>query len=75
MQPGGASSVASSSCPRPDEYKGGALSVRLADQRVELPRAQGSLAVWPGWTLHEVDPLMDGERWALAVFGYGSPPR
>ncbi len=43
----------------------------LAGQRVELPRAQGTLAVWPGWTLHRVDPIMDGERWALAVFGYG----
>ncbi len=52
-----------------------ALSVRLTDQRAELPRAQGALAVWPGWTLHRVDPIMDGERWALAVFGYGPPLR
>ncbi len=58
-----------------EEYEGGALSVRLADQRVELPRDLGTLAVWPGWTLHQVDPITSGERWALAVFGYGPPLR
>ncbi len=62
-------------CPHPQEYEGGALSVRLAGQQVELPRAQGSLAVWPGWTLHQVAPITEGERWVLAVFGYGPPLR
>ncbi len=59
----------------PQEYAGGALSIRLADQRIELPRAQGTLAVWPGWALHEVAPVTEGERWALALFGYGPPLR
>lgn len=55
----------------PGDYQGGELSVRLGDQRTELPRDLGTLAVWPGWTLHQVEPVTDGERWVLAVFGYG----
>ncbi len=53
----------------------GALSVRLADQQVELPRDLGTLAVWPGCTLHQVAQIMDGEWWALAVLGCGPPLR
>ena len=59
----------------PGEYDGGALRVRIGDQYAQLPRERGTLAVWPSWTLHGVEPITRGERWALAVFGYGPPLR
>ncbi|MDP9396831.1 MAG: 2OG-Fe(II) oxygenase [Actinomycetota bacterium] len=55
----------------PAEYRGGALRVRVGAGTVELPRALGTLAAWPGWTLHGVEPVTAGERQVLAIFGYG----
>lgn len=49
----------------PDSYRGGDLLVRFADHRVVMPRARGALVAFPAWTLHEVSPVVRGERWSL----------
>jgi 2OG-Fe(II) oxygenase superfamily len=56
----------------PDDYQGGALVMRFAHHRTTMPRARGTLVAFPGWTLHEVEPVVSGERWMLAVNGWGS---
>jgi predicted 2-oxoglutarate/Fe(II)-dependent dioxygenase YbiX len=40
-----------------------------------MPRTRGTLVVFPGWTVHEVEPVTAGERWALIVNGWGPPLR
>lgn len=46
----------------PDEYEGGELIFNIGDalQRVKLPR--GSIALYPGSTVHRVTPVTRGER-------------
>lgn len=55
----------------PDDYAGGALLVRFAHHRPVMPRARGSVIAFPGWTCHEVEAVTAGERWMLAVNGWG----
>lgn len=59
----------------PGEYTGGGLHAQLGASLVDLPRAFGTLALWPSWTVHHVDPITTGERWVLVVGGYGPPLR
>ncbi len=48
----------------PDAYDGGELVVEDAygEQRVKLPA--GALVVYPGTSLHRVEPITRGSRWA-----------
>ena len=46
----------------PDAYEGGALSVLLGTRRVEFKGEAGSAIVYPSSTLHEVTPVLSGER-------------
>lgn len=56
-----------------DDYEGGDLVVRHhVDLR--LPRSQGAVAVFPGWTMHAVEQITSGVRWSL-VNGFGPAPR
>lgn len=58
-----------------DDYTGGDFRFRWAHHDLALPRARGTLTVFPGWTVHRVTSVSAGERWALIVNGFGSPLR
>ena len=49
--------------------------MHFADHRLAMPRTRGTLMAFPGWTVHEVEPVASGERWALIVNGWGPPLR
>jgi predicted 2-oxoglutarate/Fe(II)-dependent dioxygenase YbiX len=55
----------------PDKYDGGALLMRFAHHAVPMPTTRGTLIAFPGWTVHEVEPVTRGERWSLCVNGWG----
>jgi hypothetical protein len=63
--PPGGSSLGSCSCPTRTSTTGGALVMRFANHAVSMPTAPGSLVAFPGWTVHEVEPITRGERWSL----------
>jgi predicted 2-oxoglutarate/Fe(II)-dependent dioxygenase YbiX len=54
-----------------DDYAGGALVVEFAHLCVLMPRDRGTLVAFPGWTVHAVEPVTHGERWALVVNCFG----
>jgi hypothetical protein len=54
-----------------DDYEGGDLVVHFAGHQVAMPRSRGTLVALPAWTVHEVEPVTSGERWALIVNGWG----
>ncbi len=60
---------------RPDSYEGGNLVMTHASHRVAMPRTRGTLVALPGWTVHEVEPVTQGERWTLIVNAWGPPLR
>ena len=59
----------------PDGYEGGDLVVSYGQARAAMPKSRGTLVAFPGWTVHEVEPVTRGERWALIVNGWGPPLR
>jgi len=59
----------------PGDYDGGALVMHHGPHHVAMPRTRGALVAFPGWTVHEVEVVTHGERWALIVNGWGPPLR
>lgn len=55
----------------PDAYAGGDLTAHIGPNRAAMPRARGTLVVFPGWTVHEVTPVTAGERWSLCINAQG----
>lgn len=55
----------------PDQYDGGALVLKFAHHEIEMPREQGTLVAFPGWTVHEVTRVARGQRWSLCINGWG----
>lgn len=55
----------------PDEYKDGSVLIYDGPEPWELNKEQGVATFFPSWTLHEVKPLTEGERWALVCFFCG----
>lgn len=55
----------------PNEYKGGELLL-YQDEKPEIAsKKQGSLCIFPSWTLHEVKPVTKGERNSLVTWVTG----
>lgn len=54
-------------------YKGGGLVLYAGPAGYKIQRAQGTAAVWPSWTLHEVLPVESGVRYSLTAWAHGSP--
>jgi PKHD-type hydroxylase len=50
------------------EYQGGDVKLYDGPEAHTLYRKKGSATVWPSWTLHEVEPIISGERWALVAW-------
>lgn len=49
----------------PDEYVGGDLIVYTHKEEERMTRQQGSLIVFPSYTMHEVTELLSGTRYSL----------
>jgi len=55
----------------PGEYTGGEVFLYDGPERWEVEKDQGLATLFPSWTLHSVDPLLTGERWALVAWALG----
>lgn len=52
----------------PESYEGGALHIRLGDADLEFKLQPGQAILYPSNTLHEVEPVTDGERLVAITF-------
>jgi PKHD-type hydroxylase len=52
----------------PGDYEGGALHVRLSDGSMRFKLKPGQAIVYPSDTLHEVEPVTQGERLVAITF-------
>lgn len=57
----------------PDDYTGGDLQLHLGDEPINMNRAQGHVAVFPSYILHEVTPVTEGTRYSLVSWVTGAP--
>lgn len=49
----------------PSEYEGGELLLHIASEPIKIPKKIGYLTVFPSFHLHEVAPVIKGERYSL----------
>lgn len=49
-------------------YGGGEVLLHDGPDPWTVCQKQGYATVWPAWTLHEVKPLITGERWAVVAW-------
>jgi PKHD-type hydroxylase len=59
----------------PSEYEGGALSLLIYPELIDIPKTRGTMVVFPSWLLHQVSPVENGIRQTLNVGFYGPPFR
>ena len=59
----------------PATYQGGDLLLHTDDPPVSLPREQGTVIVFPSYSLHEVTPVTQGVRESLVCWVNGEPFR
>ena len=52
----------------PDEYEGGDLCLHYMNEPTKVNRKRGLVAVFPSWTLHEVEPVTKGTRYSLVAW-------
>ena len=50
------------------QYGGGEVLLYDGPDPWTVTQKRGYATVWPSWTLHEVKPLITGERWALVAW-------
>lgn len=57
----------------PNDYEGGDLLLWYSDNPEKMDRAQGYVAVFPSYALHEVTPITQGTRYSLVSWVTGKP--
>ena len=57
----------------PEEYEGGDLCLYGNEKATPMDKKQGTLIVFPSYTLHEVMPVTKGERNSLVTWVTGKP--
>ena len=57
----------------PEEYEGGDLCLYGNETATPMDKKQGTLIVFPSYTLHEVTPVTKGERNSLVTWVTGKP--
>jgi PKHD-type hydroxylase len=57
----------------PADYEGGELCLYVGDEPQKMSRAQGYVAVFPSYVLHEVTPVTAGTRHSLVSWITGPP--
>ncbi len=59
----------------PEEYEGGDLQFMINDQHYNMPRAKGTVIVFPSYMVHRVTPIASGTRMSLVGWVHGMPFR
>lgn len=59
----------------PDEYEGGDLQFMINDKHYNMPRAAGTVIVFPPFMQHRVTPITSGTRMSLVGWVHGTPFR
>lgn len=54
-----------------ESYEGGNLNLWLKNDPDVAPRTQGTMTLFPSYTLHEVEPVTKGSRYALVGWVWG----
>tara|TARA_R110002020_G_C16256325_1_gene770153 strand:- start:783 stop:1370 length:588 start_codon:yes stop_codon:yes gene_type:complete len=57
----------------PKDYEGGELWLYDDEKGMEMKKEQGTLILFPSYTLHEVKPVIKGERNSLVTWVTGKP--
>ena len=57
----------------PKEYEGGELWLYDDEKGMQMKKEQGTLILFPSYTLHEVKPVTKGERNSLVTWVTGKP--
>jgi PKHD-type hydroxylase len=55
----------------PKNYEGGDLILHTGTQGIKMKKEQGTLVIFPSYTLHEVTPIIKGERNSLVIWVTG----
>jgi PKHD-type hydroxylase len=55
----------------PEEYKGGELKLYDGEEETVMDKTQGTLIIFPSYVLHEVMPVIKGERNSLVTWVTG----
>lgn len=55
-----------------DDFDGGGLHIHTGEP-VELTNDRGVASILPSWTMYEVAPIIDGEKWILFAWAEGPP--
>ncbi len=58
-----------------EEYEGGDLQFMINDKHYSMPRAAGTVIVFPTYMLHRVTPITSGTRMSLVGWVHGTPFR
>lgn len=54
-------------------YKGGRVFLHAGPDKESISVVQGAATFWPSWTLHEVENVEFGVRYALTAWAHGEP--
>ncbi len=57
----------------PDEYEGGELQLLNSNTPICIEKKRGLITVFPAWTLHQVTPVIKGNRQTLVTWVSGPP--
>jgi|TARA_R110000787_G_scaffold280713_1_gene391588 PKHD-type hydroxylase len=52
----------------PSEYEGGNLQIKASTNVITLKKQRGIITVFPSWTLHQVTPVVKGNRQSLVAW-------
>lgn len=52
----------------PEDYEGSELKLYTQREAEKLPKARGTMVMFPSFILHEVTPIIKGRRWALVCW-------
>ena len=55
----------------PQDYEGSELKLYTRREAENLPKARGTMILFPSFVLHEVTPIIKGKRWALVCWVCG----
>lgn len=55
----------------PSEYEGGDLKLHTSAEPVTIRKEKGMIVCFPSYTLHEVTPVTEGERYSLVAWVHG----
>lgn len=55
----------------PNTYEGAELNIYTREEPIDLPKARGTMVMFPAFFLNEVTPILKGKRWSLVCWVSG----